>query len=199
MLSNQEIQSHWPIIKNEVLNRWSKLTEAEVEKTHGKPDVLEKLVHAKYGEKEDFDLAYERICHSCSFSTKTEQSFATSGLDDVFHGDSPERRLNANYAKVEHNPNINREADDELSAYSPTYSHTLFEEEDEDENYNEIETNEDYMHFTSPDEFPPFHNPAQQSADIPLGREISSATKISTAKAASKSSEVSSDDAEKKS
>lgn len=199
MLSNQEIQNHWPVIKNEVLNRWSKLNESEVEKTNGRPNDLEKLVHAKYGNSEDFDLAYERICQSCSSSTQSEPSFVTSGLDDVFHGDSPERRLNANYSKVEHRPNINREADDELSAYSPTYSHSSFDEEDEDEYYNEIEIDEDYMHFTSPDEFPPFHNPVQPSVDIPLGREISSATKISTAKAASKSSEVSSDDAKKKS
>ncbi len=204
MLDNQQIQSHWPTIKNQVLSRWTKLSESEVERTHGTPAALEKLVHNRYGHNEEFKKTYEKLCQSCFHSSKSvEPSFATSNLDDVFLGDSPERRLNANYAKVEHSANINRETDDELSAYSPTSSHTSLDDEQVDESYNDYDNayddNENYTHFTSPDEFNLSHGPNLPGADIPLGRQQSSATKISTAKAAPISSEVSSNDAKKKS
>lgn len=225
MLSNEQIQNNWPTIKTQVLNRWNKLSEAEVERTHGAPKSLGQLVHKKYGNNEEFDKTYEKICEFSSHSSKNitqvtsktlathkgtgvqkqadgvsdipTDSTSTSTLDDVFHGDSPERRLNANYAKVDHNPNINREADDELSAYSATNSRSSQDDEQVDEYYNQLDDNESYANFTSPDEFYPSQDPSV-SSDIPLGRDRSSATKQSTAKAAPKSSVVSSNDAKKK-
>ena len=235
MLNNQQIQNNWPTIKTQVLSRWNKLSEADVEKTHGSPKSLGQLVHKKYGNNEEFDKTYERICMSSvhsskSVSPKTEitpltsktlethpgtgisqadsmgqtpiyQEHPSTDLDEVFHGDSPERRLNANYAKIDHHPNINREADDELSAYSTSdhsgYSRSSVDDENVDEYYNQLDQNESYADFTSPDEFYPSQDPSV-SSDIPLGRDRSSATKLSTAKAAPKSSEVSSNDAKKK-
>ncbi len=229
MLSNQQIQNNWPTIKTQVLSRWSKLSEVEVEKTHGAPKSLGQLVHKKYGNNEEFDKTYERICHSSVPSSKqvssneatpltsktlethpgtgipqadgvsatpVEKEYSSTDLDEVFHGDSPERRLNANYAKVDHHPNIDREADDGLSADS-TYSRSSVDDESVDEYYNQLDNNESYANFTSPDEFYPSHDPSA-SSDIPLGRDRSSATNQSTAKAAPKSSEVSSNDAKKK-
>lgn len=203
MLDNQHIQSHWPTIKNQVLSRWAKLTESEVEKTHGIPNDLKKLVQTKYGHHEEFTKTYEKICQSSFHSSKNiERDSVNNNRDDIFLGDSPEKRLNPSYSKVDHVANINRETDDELSAYSPTSSHPSLDDEKVDDFYNEIDNSyedEHYTHFTSPDEFYPSHGPGLNGSDIPLGRNKSSATKVSTAQAAPSSSEVSSNDAKKKS
>lgn len=199
MLGNQQIQSNWPSIKVQVLNQWNKLSEAEVEKTHGAPKALGNLVHRKYGKREDFDKTYEKICNLCTHSSRNVNQESTASAPDYSgptHGDSPERRLNANYAKVDHNPNINREADDELSAYTAA-SRTSLDDVSVDEHYNELDNDESYDNFSSPDEFYTFQDPSA-GLDIPLGRTRSSATRISTAQAASNSSAVSSSDAKKK-
>lgn len=227
MLNNQNIQNNWPQIKTQVLNKWNKLSEAEVEKTHGNASSLGKLVQSKYGSIKDFDKTYEKICESMTPSSKNinkaSQSFQSqaNGFNDIENRDqrspsaeagmpsqttetefndamrsgSPERRLNANYAKVEHEANINREADDELSAYSNSSRPTVgdFEKEKYETGSEKANTQ-----FTAPDEFYPSQDPTPSREDITLGRNTSSATKISTAKAASKSSEVSSNDAKRK-
>ena len=63
MLSNQQIQNNWPKIKSQVLSQWNKLSESEVEQTHGSLNSLEKLVHEKYGANVNFDQEYEKICN----------------------------------------------------------------------------------------------------------------------------------------
>lgn len=244
MLNNENIKNHWPKIKTQVLTKWSKLSEAEVEKTHGNVSSLGRLVQSKYGSIKDFDKTYERICESMTPSSKntmksstqndflpqadgfndTQKETQSKSKNDIENRDprepsaeagmpgqstehafneamesgSPERRLNANYAKVEHTANMNREADDELSAYTATDSRISVGDFENDE--NEIKTDSDKANtrFTTPDEFYPFQDPTPSREDITLGRNTSSATKISTAKAAPISSEVSTNDAKRK-
>lgn len=82
MLINQQIEKNWPKIKSQVLSKWNKLSESEVEKTHGSVRPLEKLVHTQYGINEDFDSVYERICESCiSPSRKTSQTSSNDFSD----------------------------------------------------------------------------------------------------------------------
>ena len=64
MLSNQQIQSNWTKIKSQVLSHWNKLTETEVEKTHGRSDSLSELIYKKYGMNTNFDQEYENICEN---------------------------------------------------------------------------------------------------------------------------------------
>lgn len=223
MLSNQQIQNNWPTIKSQVLSKWNKLSEAEVERTHGETQSLGKLVHSKYGSNEEFDRAYDKICNSSihssrntspNTSTSDEKKFsskqadgvpdfenrsrtapsAEAGMseDDTFHTGSPERRANSNYAKVEHTNEFNREADDELSHYSAG-SRTSEIDGDDSAEFNKLDNKESNTHFSAPDEFYPSQDPSPSREDITLGRNTSSATKISTAQAAPNSSEASND------
>ncbi len=222
MLSNQQIQNNWPTIKSQVLSKWNKLSEAEVERTHGETQSLGKLVHTKYGNNEEFDRAYDKICNSIHSSRDTSSNTSTSdgkkfsskqadgvpdfenrsrtapsaeaGMteDDTFHTGSPERRADANYAKVEHTNEFNREADDELSHYTAG-SRTSEIDGDDSAEFNKLDNKESNTHFSAPDEFYPSQDPSPSREDITLGRNTSSATKISTAQAAPNSSEASND------
>lgn len=224
MTTLEQIQNNWPTIKAHVLNRWSKLSEAEVEKTHGAPKALGQLVERKYGHHAEFEKTYKKMCEQCFHSSKditphtskpletqhglgvnkqadgvsdvpSEKNFSTESLDETFQGDFPEKRANAAYTKFDHNPNINREADDDLSAYSSP-ARTSLDDGKVDDYYNQLDDELD-ANFTSPDEFYPSQDPSA-SSDIPLGRVRSSATNLSSAKAAQQSSEVSFNDAKSK-
>ncbi|MFA6239063.1 MAG: hypothetical protein WC635_17120 [Bacteriovorax sp.] len=61
MLDNKQIESNWPTIKSHVLSHWRRLSESDVEKTHGDTNSLGKLIEESYGAKEDFDMEYERL------------------------------------------------------------------------------------------------------------------------------------------
>ncbi len=197
MLSSQQIQKNWPTIKSQVLSRWSKLSESEVEKTHGEQASLSKLVHSKYGKFEDFDKSFEKICKtSIPSSRNTEASFnktqpqpetelngykATAEKMDEFHSGSPERQMNATFANVEYDENGVEPGD----SFYNTNRHAFNEFEDS------IQFDTHYNSFT-PDEFSPNQDPSASREDAPLGRSPSSATNQSTAQAASNSSDVSS-------
>ncbi|MBY0415117.1 MAG: hypothetical protein K2Q18_13180 [Bdellovibrionales bacterium] len=199
MLHNDHILNNWPRIKTQVLSKWNKLSESDIEKTHGNPTSIHQLVNSKYGNTPDFDKTYEKICDSCTPSSRniakndienrpltapaSEAGFHVSGtvktdktIEDSFHAGSPEGESS--------------EANDELSRYSPdSPSHTDFITLDNGNNNTQ---------FTAPDEFTPSQDPTPSREDITLGRNTSSATKLSTAQAESKSSDVSSYDATKK-
>jgi hypothetical protein len=131
VLNNQQIEKNWPQIKSQVLSKWNKLSDSDVERTHGSLGSLAELVHTKYGKDEDFDTAYERICESCvSSSRKGERGNARTdfsgsdftgrdttspsgeaGLpkrgtvksdDNSFQADSLNRRAGAEYEKNAH-------------------------------------------------------------------------------------------------
>lgn len=74
MLDNQQIQNNWPKIKSMILSRWNKLSEADVEKSHGDVIYLGDLIEKSYGAKEDFATDYETLCNtylSCTPSSYT--------------------------------------------------------------------------------------------------------------------------------
>lgn len=216
MLSSEQIQHNWPRIKTQVLTKWNKLSEADIEKTHGDAHSLNQLVSAKYGKIADFDKTYEKMCESCIPSSRMAKNdienrsatapaaeagmpaSSTESMENTFHSGSPERRLNSDFAKVENTNNFSHETDDELSAYTPGQSRTSLDGDDSAEFINLNKSNEKDMQFTAPDEFKPSQDPSPSREDITLGRNTSSATKISTAKAASNSSDVSSNDGAKK-
>lgn len=62
MLSNQQIQINWPKIKSLILSKWNKLSDSEVENTHGRANSLHRLVEEAYGNDMNFDHEYEKIC-----------------------------------------------------------------------------------------------------------------------------------------
>ena len=62
MLSNQQIKNNWPSIKSQVLSHWNKLSESEVEETHGRMKSLLKLVREKYGNNNNFEKKFKHIC-----------------------------------------------------------------------------------------------------------------------------------------
>jgi hypothetical protein len=88
VLNNQQIEKNWPQIKSQVLSKWNKLSESEVERTHGSVGPLEKLVHTKYGIDEDFDSAYERICESCVSTSKKNSQAANNDFSDFTERDA---------------------------------------------------------------------------------------------------------------
>jgi hypothetical protein len=196
MLSNQKIESNWPSIKSQVLHRWNKLSESEVEKTHGDARSLGKLVTNKYGRSANFEKNYEKICNLCIPSSRnTLEENENSGLDldsevTQFDKTQPENPARATGYRSEaeasnlgkFNPGVNREAQDELSAYDLNRH-----------SFNEYEDNIQFdTHYSStPDEISQNQDPSASREDITLGRPKSSATNNSTAFAAPKSSVVS--------
>jgi hypothetical protein len=215
MFNSQDIQNNWPQIKTAVLNKWNKLSDADIEQTHGNPNSLNELVNSKYGNISDFDKTYEKICQSIVPSSKTKNdiesrsatapsaeagtpSSSTESKDNTIHSGSAERKVNANFAEVENINNFSHETDDELSAYSPVNASRTSKEvsesdSEDDSEFLKLDNNETNTQFTAPDEFTPSQDPSPSREDITLGRNTSSATKISTAKAAPNSSEASND------
>ena len=204
MLSNQDIQNNWPTIKSQVLAKWNKLSDSEVEKTHGDIKSLGRLVNTKYGNsEEEFDNTYNQICKNIMSTSssrvdnvpdfenrsKTAPSAEAGmsapnsvGTDDTFKSGSPERRSNENFAKVEKQyPNKN---EDEI-VENPTYSRAS--------NNNNLKNNESNTHFSAQDDSKNSQDLSTSGEDITLGRTSSSATKHSTAQAASNSSAASND------
>lgn len=90
MLDNQQIQNNWPKIKSLVLSHWNKLSEYDVEQTHGSGNSLGKLIEEAYGDKEDFDSEYEKLCKSTASTTPSSykqtdprKSSSTRTMDSV--------------------------------------------------------------------------------------------------------------------
>lgn len=50
----KELQENWQYLKGEILKRWGRLAETDVENAHGNLQALNKLVNREYGDKEGF-------------------------------------------------------------------------------------------------------------------------------------------------
>lgn len=74
MLDNQQIQNNWPKIKSMILSHWNKLSEADVEKSHGDVIYLGDLIEKSYGAKEDFATDYEILCNTYLSSSPSSKS-----------------------------------------------------------------------------------------------------------------------------
>lgn len=188
MFNSQEIQKNWPQIKTAVLNKWNKLSESDIEQTQGNPQSLSKLVNSKYGTVTDFDKTYENICQSKTSSRTTNDIETRSQTSPAAEAGMPKSSTEST------DDNFSHETDDELSAYSPASSTRLTQDDPEvDNEYMNLDNQKTNTQFTAPDEFTPSQDPSPSREDITLGRNTSSATKISTAKAAPNSSEASYD------
>jgi hypothetical protein len=88
MIDYQQIKNNWPKIKSLVLSRWNKLADAEVEKTLGNSNSLEKLIEQSYGEEKDFDRVYEQLClkalKNSSGDTEVAEKFMDKDRDDHY-------------------------------------------------------------------------------------------------------------------
>ena len=112
----------------------------------------------------------------------------STGTDDTNLSGSPERKNNENFAKVENEfaKNNTKASKDEENLEADAIGSRV----NKVNNQNKKELN---IHFSAQDEFKNSQDPSTSGEDIILGRINSSATKLSTAKAASNSSETSND------
>jgi hypothetical protein len=95
MLSNQQIQSNWTKIKSQVLLHWNKLTEPEVETTHGWNNSLSELVFKKYGANGNFDQIFEVICDKVAPIKLGSQRFVTDVAEKSMDKDRDDNYLTA--------------------------------------------------------------------------------------------------------
>lgn len=64
MLDSQQILMNWPKIKTQILTHWNRLSESEVEGTHGNANSLKNLITETYGGSDNFENEYEELCGS---------------------------------------------------------------------------------------------------------------------------------------
>jgi len=95
MLSNQQIQSNWTKIKSQVLSHWNKLTEPEVEMTHGFRESLSELIFKKYGMNSNFFQEYETICEDYAPIKLGSQHIVTDMADKGMDIDRDDHYLTA--------------------------------------------------------------------------------------------------------
>ncbi|MBC7428569.1 MAG: hypothetical protein H7336_08165, partial [Bacteriovorax sp.] len=186
MLDNQNIQSDLQKNKTHVLEN-AKTSSKIKAKSPNDTDNNKKFLSSK---KDGNDIE-NRDARSPAGEAGLHDRTTERAFNDTMKSGSPERRLNSNYAKVENNPDMAREQNDERSASSSRVSVSDFPEETKEQIKKDSEKAD--IKFTTPDEFYPSQDPSPSREDITLGRNTSSATKISTAKAAPISSEVSTD------
>lgn len=97
MFDENELRHNWQFLKTEVLKKWNRLAEADVENAHGNLQALNKLIDKEYGENSNFKEEIESIYRNLQtihYEKKTRPTNA--GQRD----NSPERRLNENYSRI---------------------------------------------------------------------------------------------------
>lgn len=93
----KELQENWQYLKGEILKRWGRLAETDVENAHGNLQALNKLVRQQYGDKEGFMDEIQQIYDEL----KSNDSLKTSRPTNAGTRDnSGERRLNENFSRV---------------------------------------------------------------------------------------------------
>ncbi|MGZ3789805.1 MAG: hypothetical protein ACXVLQ_14845 [Bacteriovorax sp.] len=190
MLSNKQIESNWGQIKSKILHHWKKLSDAEVERTHGSLSSLGRLVEKKYGADVNFEKEYEQICRQATRQHKnpslyseearfyeTENEIDEEGMGSFNDHSADYSRVGlSNMEKEEFlEPNLQGfEASEAIGAPSKEVDLPVKSEIDE------TEIKKDTKIKTAPDEFKPNHAPpSSNSEDITLGRSNSSANTTS--------------------
>lgn len=86
MLNQNEIRNNWSQIKPQILGHWSKVTDAELEKTKGNVAEMDKLIVSKYGasSQQTFDRDLEKICDS--FTARPVDKKVQGQKDGIFSG-----------------------------------------------------------------------------------------------------------------
>ena len=94
----KDLKENWQFLKSEVLKRWNRLAEADVENAHGNLQALNKIVQKEYGVGEqNFDENIQRIYDDLK-SKKAVKKAPTILAGSRDH--SPERKLNENYSHI---------------------------------------------------------------------------------------------------
>ncbi|MDD4972999.1 MAG: hypothetical protein PHY93_01540 [Bacteriovorax sp.] len=211
MLNNEQIQNNWPKIKSQVLSQWNKLSESEVEQTHGSSNSLGKLVQEKYGANVNFDQEYEKICNkfkSLHLGPKhSEMDMAEKSMDK----DRDDQYLSAQFGVTR--PIIEKSSSETVGIKDLRRKILDLDEEDFNEseydgfnntdrhsadysglNYK-IETKQNNINKPASDEIQTNQVPSPKDEDITLGRSNSSAN--TTSHSALASSEAMSRDTKK--
>lgn len=95
----RELRDNWQFLKSEVLKRWNRLAEADVENAHGNLQALNKLVQYEYGASASgkFDEEIQTIYDELKSKKVVKQApIIHAGNRDH----SPERKLNENYSHI---------------------------------------------------------------------------------------------------
>jgi hypothetical protein len=194
MLSNQQIQNNWPKIKSQVLSQWNKLSESDVELTHGSSNSLEKLVQKKYGANVNFDQEYEKICNkygSIKLGSKhNEMDMAEKSMDK----DRDDQYLTGQFGitrPIRENSSLNKSAGMKDIEHQ-SLGEEGFNESEYDGFHNvdrhsadysglnyKIESKHNNINKPAPDEIQTNQVPSPKDEDITLGRSNSSANTTS--------------------
>ncbi len=171
MLDNRQIEANWPQIRTSVLTHWKKLSEREVEKTHGNANSLGKLVKSKYGPDTNFEQEYEQICSRIAFKARKTREEDFNELDDEDEsGMTSFDDHSADYTGMKLN-------NKQTVAQSKPVKEVELPIKPEVE---ETGIKEDTEIKTAPDDFKPNQDPHfSQNEDISLGRSNSSANTTS--------------------
>lgn len=193
MLIKQDIKKNWQQVKKQILNKWDKLSAADVDHTHGDKVKLKKLVQDKYGFNENFDSEIEKFFSATSQShkvhprtgTKTGEPYKSPNMTDGWKKGSG---INVGSQSESEKESIAGEnpGTDSTWGYQGTDTNT---EQSDVHPGGQINT-KDFMQATepiisdrsyseAPDEFSPNQDPSLKSEDIPLGGIYSSASNSS--------------------
>lgn len=197
MLNSQDIQNNWTHIKSQILKKWNKLNEADVDHTHGNTSKIRKLVQDSYGFGERFDSEFERILLS-SKNTKSssEKADNKSGIKmgepykspNMTDGWKKGNGMNVGSSTSKENESHAGENPGTDSAYG--YQGTDTNTETTDINPAGQTNVKDFMqtaepiisdrsYSEAPDEFSPNQDPSLSATDVPLGGSNSSASNSS--------------------
>ena len=70
MLNQSEIYTNWPMVREKILDHWTKLSPNDLDQTDGRLTDIIKLVQKNYGSSEDFEEDFEDICWYCECRIK---------------------------------------------------------------------------------------------------------------------------------
>ncbi len=88
MFNNDEIKKHWIELKAQLLLRWDKLNEFDVDDSQGDPQKLRTLVQNQYGLAEPFETEFKKICATTFLQNKPtkktdeKQPYKSSNMTD---------------------------------------------------------------------------------------------------------------------
>lgn len=97
MFDEKELRENWQFLKAEVLTRWKRLAEVDVENAHGNLQALHKLVEKEYGPESNFLNQIQDIYDKCKnpHYEKTTRITHAGSRDN-----SAERKLNENFSRT---------------------------------------------------------------------------------------------------
>lgn len=98
MLIEKDLKENWQFLKAEVLKRWSRLAEADVENAHGNLQALKTLVLREYGNAGSFMDEIQKIYDQLKTSSSIVKN--TKPINAGQRDNAPERKLNENFSRI---------------------------------------------------------------------------------------------------